>query len=101
MVVVAHKVGGKRMEHDEITIVAQSLPTSNDGSIIRSWQALSDNGDFVVFHSLASNLVSNDHHRCASDPFPAGKSCSDVFVHRTSTRETTLVSQATDGDSGN
>lgn len=53
--------------------------------------AISGNGRFVAFWSLASNLVAGD----VNGPF------SDVFAHDRLTGQTTLVSVATDGTQGN
>lgn len=54
--------------------------------------ALSDDGRYVVFYSLATNLVLTDTN---------GLLGWDVFVHDRSTGETTLISMSSSGEQGN
>ncbi|MCK5429602.1 MAG: hypothetical protein KAI94_09040, partial [Anaerolineales bacterium] len=51
---------------------------------------ISDDGRYVAFYSLATNLVSGDNNNQT-----------DVFIHDTQTSTTTRVSRATNGTEGN
>jgi len=62
--------------------------TQGDGDC--SEPSISDDGRYVAFYSLASNLVPGD----TNDK-------SDIFVHDRQTGEMTLVSVASDGTQGN
>jgi hypothetical protein len=68
-----------------------SVSTGNTQANNNSFQpALNENGQFVVFHSFANNLVPGDTN-----------SNLDVFVRNRQTGETTRVSVATGGTQGN
>jgi Tol biopolymer transport system component len=63
---------------------------------------ISADGNLVVFSSTASNLVPDDtNNHCGFAGQQANKSCSDIFVHDLSTRETRRVSVRPDGDEAN
>ena len=62
--------------------------TEGDGNSEFPW--LSANGRYVAFHSLATNLVSDDTNFT-----------SDIFVHDRQSGQTTRVSVASDGTQGN
>ncbi len=54
------------------------------------WAAISANGRFVAYQSLASNLVAGDTNKCTSTG--RRQSCSDVFVRDRKLGATTLIS---------
>ena len=65
--------------------------------------AISDDGRYVAFGSLATNLVPGDTNDCGYDighTIPTLPSCPDVFVHDRSTGTTTRVSVSSSGDQG-
>jgi Tol biopolymer transport system component len=79
--------------HDRQAHTTQLITWAEDGSPANASsgpQSISSDGRWVVFVSIASNLVAGD----------AGNQ-SDVFVHDRQTGRTTLVSMAPDGTSGN
>jgi len=61
-----------------------------EGNDLSQDTAISANGRYIVFYSIASNLVNNDTN-----------GWSDVFVHDRLTGQTTRVSVASDGSEGN
>jgi len=71
----------------ELITLAEDGSPANESSGSHS---VSSDGRWVVFMSIASNLVAGDTH-----------DQSDVFVHDRQTDRTTLVSMAQDGTSGN
>ncbi len=65
----------------------------SDGTSADAWSygnAISGDGQFVVFDSSAANLVDNDDN-----------AASDIFVHDRQSGQTILVSRHTDGTQGN
>jgi Tol biopolymer transport system component len=72
---------------NELVSVSSSGAIANGGS---GWPAISGDGRFVAFESLASNLVANDSNRA-----------NDVFVHDRSTGVTERVSVDSSGLQGN
>jgi hypothetical protein len=67
--------------------VSSSGQQSNGDSINPS---VSDNGQYIVFESAASNLVEDDTNNA-----------DDIFMHDTQTNQTVLLSKAIDGGAGN
>jgi hypothetical protein len=74
----------RRLTGETIRISITSDGTQGDNW--SGWQSLSENWRFVVFKSWASNLVETDTN-----------GWSDIFLHATSTGETTRISVASDG----
>src|SRR5208337_1533246 len=71
----------------------QRVDVASDGTIgndISGWPIISADGRYVVFTSMASNLVSGDTDNEK-----------DIFVHDVVTGSTTRVSVASDGSQGN
>jgi Tol biopolymer transport system component len=67
-----------------------------------SWGgAISANGRFVAFTSLASNLVAGDTNRCRDEGTGRHYNCEDVFVRDRATGRTTPVSVSRSGAQGN
>src|SRR6476659_7138472 len=63
-----------------------------------SWGgAISANGRFVAFASLASNLVTGDTNRCRGEDTGRHYNCEDVFVRDRATGRTTRVSVSGSG----
>jgi Tol biopolymer transport system component len=60
--------------------------------------SISTDGRFVVFDSLASNLVSNDDNNCSG--FLGFTNCPDIFVHDRLTGQTKRVSVDSNGTEG-
>ena len=104
--------------------VSSSGEEANDNNVLSpgsSKPSISDDGRYVVFDSLATNLVAGDTQMCAktereesdddgpSDPYGGGGgyspptyvtrewNCADIFLHDRDTGETTLVSRLPDG----
>lgn len=75
-------------EIDRVSISSDGTP--GDGWSTSSSSSISGDGRYVVFASSSSNLVPGD----TNDDW-------DIFVHDRQTRETTLVSVATDGTQAN
>jgi Tol biopolymer transport system component len=83
--------------HDRRSGETRRVSVASDGAEGNSGSyapAVSADGRFVVFHSAARNLVQHARKRSASPSW-------DVYVHDTSTGETTQVSVASDGSPGN
>jgi Tol biopolymer transport system component len=59
--------------------------------------AISADGRFVVFESLASNLVAGDTNKCRYDPIDPYHNCSDVFVRDLLKGTTERVSVSSSG----
>lgn len=79
--------------HDRQTGQTNRVSIASDGTEGNSYSEapdISDDGRYVAFHSLASNLVSDD-----TNGVP------DVFVHDRQTGQTFRVSIASDGAQGN
>ncbi len=77
-----------------------SVATDSDqGNGVSVDPSVSDDGRYVVFTSLANNLVVGDTNICEWN-LPSHQ-CLDVFVHDRQTGETTRVSVATSGTQGN
>lgn len=67
-----------------------------DGSSVTP--VISAYGRFVVFHSIASNLVANDTNACV---FIINYNCSDIFVHDRQTGITVRASVSSNGGQAN
>jgi len=79
--------------YDKPTETYERVSIASDGTEASSWSispALSADGRYVAFASIADNLITGD-----------GNYSIDVFVHDRITRETSRVSQASDGTPGN
>lgn len=90
--------------HDRVTgeTIRVSVSSSGEQSNNRSPHyglAISGNGRFVAFDSIASNLVPSDTNTCGSYSEPG--TCSDIFVHDIQTGKTVRVSVASDGTQAN
>jgi Tol biopolymer transport system component/pimeloyl-ACP methyl ester carboxylesterase len=95
LVLLACVLGGEsRATRASVTTgVTTRVSVASDGTEGNSWSqhpAISADGRYVAFTSLADNLVSGD-----DNPFL------DVFVHDRQTGETTRVSISSDGTGGN
>ncbi len=79
--------------HDRQTGETTVVSRHSDGTSADAWSygnAISGDGQFVVFDSSAANLVDNDDN-----------AASDIFVHDRQSGQTILVSRHTDGTQGN
>ena len=79
--------------HDRQTSETTRVSVASDGTEANGFSAapyISDDGRYVAFCSMASNLVSNDTNNAM-----------DIFVHDRQTSETTRVSVASDGTEAN
>ncbi len=79
--------------HDRQTGSFALVSQSSDGAQANGWSyriSLSADGRTLAFTSIADNLVAGDTNGVA-----------DIFVHDLLTRETTLVSQGTRGETSN
>lgn len=79
--------------HQRLTGETTRVSLASDGTQGDNWSgwpSVSENGRFVVFKSWASNLVETDTN-----------GWSDIFLHATSTGETTRISVASDGIQAN
>ena len=86
--------------HDRLTDTTERVSVDSAGNEANSDSgkpSISHDGRFVAFHSLASNLVSDDTNRCAV----ASGSCVDVFVRDRQTGTTERVSVDSEGNEGN
>jgi Tol biopolymer transport system component len=70
--------------------IASDGTEANDGSGLYGSPSISADGRYIVFSSLATNLVAQDTN-----------SAFDIFVHDTESSVTELVSVASDGSQGN
>ena len=77
-------------ESNTTTLVSENLSGTGGGNGHSSYGMASTNGRYVVFESVASDLVANDTN-----------DLSDIFVRDLWTETTTLVSVSTNGYSGN
>ncbi|HYN89824.1 MAG TPA: hypothetical protein VER55_14925 [Ardenticatenaceae bacterium] len=87
--------------HDTQTGMTTRISVASDGSEgdrISTHPSISAEGRFVSFSSQATNLASDNPHRCG-DVVPT-QPCFDVFVHDRWTGTTHLVSAASDGTPG-
>ncbi len=69
------------------------------GNDITQYPAISADGRYVAFESVASNLVAGDTKVCGLPPFEFN--CADVFVHDRQTGVTSRVSVDSAGAQGN
>lgn len=79
--------------YDTQTGSMKRVSVASDGTQANSYSgtpSISADGRYVVFESLASNLVANDENKAW-----------DVFIHDTVTGQTRLVSASTSGNPGN
>lgn len=79
--------------HDRVTRTTDKVSRSSSGEAgngASTEPGLSDDGRFVVFSSIASNLVAGDN-----------RDIWDIFLHDRVTGETKRVSTAVDGSAGN
>ena len=98
--------------HDRDSETTERVSVASDGTegnFRSDWQAISADGRFVAFSSLATNLVPSDTNHCpdaggSTQEFirhlPPG-TCDDVFVHDRETGVTERVSLGWDGAEGN
>jgi Tol biopolymer transport system component len=63
--------------------------------------SISADGRFVVFESMASNLVAGDTNTCQLDGDPEPESCPDIFVRDRQSGTTERVSVSSGGVEGN
>ncbi len=95
-------VHDRRTGETKLVSVAPDGTEADDHTLSQDSLALSGDGRYVVFYSLATNLVNNDNNVFCDRPFQGGLfSCEDVFVHDRQTGKTTLVSVARNGTQGN
>jgi Tol biopolymer transport system component len=91
------------------TEIVSVAPDGRPGNADSFYPSISDDGRFVAFESLASNLAPGDDRRCVQPLDPGNSastessalSCSDVFVHDRLTHRTELVSASLDGGPAN
>lgn len=64
--------------------------------------SVSDGGQYVAFHSQATNLVPGDNNvDCGDDPRFPKRNCSDIFLRDVKRNVTTVLTRAIDGGLGN
>lgn len=87
--------------HDRKTKKTTRVNVSSDGTQANGESSLpriSDDGRFVAFLSLASNLVPGDDNRCETSPWFARDACGvDLFVHDRQTGTTTRANLSSSG----
>ena len=87
--------------YDRLTDAVQLIsvtPAGAAGNAESLGSQISANGRFVVFRSLASDLVAGDTNLCEADAGHVGLDpCPDVFVMDTLTKTTKRVSRSTTG----
>ena len=74
----------------DITTLVSIASDGTKGSWHSNYPSISDNGRYVAFESLSSNLSNNDTNNEE-----------DIFVHDRQTGETVRVSESSDGTVGN
>jgi Tol biopolymer transport system component len=92
--------------HDRLTGETTRVSVASDGTQGDQWSdqaSISPDGLSVVFRSYASNLVQGDvNNVCDTDQDGVfDDNCQDIFLHRSLTGETILVSVASDGTLAN
>ncbi len=77
----------------------RSRNDANEGNGDSEWPAISADGRYVVFQSMAESLVGDDTQMCTD--YYEEWNCSDIFIHDTVLGDTTLVSVNSAGNKSN
>jgi Tol biopolymer transport system component len=84
---------------DRLAGTTERVSVDSAGNQANGWsdvEAISPNGSYVAFTSVASNLVPDDTYTCSGWP-----SCEDVFIHDRNTGVTERVSVDSDENQAN
>jgi Tol biopolymer transport system component len=99
-VVAGVLLSGRPAQASPGTTTRVSVDSAGNEGNSYSWDgpAISADGRFVAFGSVASNLVLEDTNTCVNYPEPG--SCPDIFVHDRQTGVTTRASVDSSGNQG-